>query len=494
MSLNQIRLPMGSALAAMAAFLAGCAGVPPLDAQAVLRQAETATGAANLKTLSFSGRGTGTTFGQAWQPGMAWPALNYSLLTRAVDYEAGAFREDFARSRGEPNGGGATPLMGTGEQRAVGLARGDFAWVVNGTAVAPSPAALDGRLHDLWTTPHGAIKAAQKYGATAVQRSEGGQTYRAVSFSVPGRLQATALIDSAGLVSKIESRMPNPVLGDIAVTTTFSDWRDAGAGVKFPMRIQQSQGGWPVLDLQVSEVKPNAPVDITLPEAVRNFSERAVSERVAEGVWFIAGGSHNSVVIEMSDHLVLVESPLEDGRASAVMAEAKRLSLGKPIKTVINSHHHFDHAGGLRAAVAEGATLVTSAMAKPYFERVFANPNQIRPDRLAQSGKTANIIGVDGKLVLRDGARTVEVHEMQGSVHSQGFMLVYLPKERLLIEADAYTPGPPNSPVPPVPNANAVNLVQNIERLGLGVDRILPLHGRVVPVGELMAFVGRKQR
>ena len=71
-------------------------------------------------------------------------------------------------------------------------------------------------------------------------------------------------------------------------------------------------------------------------------------------------------------------------------------------------------------------------------------------------------------------------------------MLVYLPKEGLLIQADAYTPGPPNSPVPAVPNANAVNLVQNIKRLGLGLDRLLPLHGRVVPMRDLLAYVGRK--
>ena len=347
-------------------------------------------------------------------------------------------------------------------------------------------------MHDLWTSPHGAIKAAQKYGATASRRDEGGKSYSAVSFSVPGRLQATLLIDASGLVSRIDSRLPNPVLGDLDVSTSFSDWRDAGGGVRFPMRISQTQGGWQVLDLSVTEVKPNAAVDISVPDAVRNASERAVAERMADGVWFIGGGSHNSVVVEMSNHLVLIESPLDDGRAAAVMAEAKRLSLGKPIRTVINSHHHFDHAGGLRAAVAEGATLITSAQAKPYFERVFANPNTLRPDRMALSGNKPNIIAVDGKLVLRDGPRSIEIHEMQGSAHAQGFMLVYLPKERLLIEADAYTPGPPNSPAPAVPNANAVNLVQNIERLGLGVDRILPLHGRVVPTGELMAFIGRK--
>ena len=94
--------------------------------------------------------------------------------------------------------------------------------------------------------------------------------------------------------------------------------------------------------------------------------------------------------------------------------------------------------------------------------------------------------------VLRDALRPIEIHEMQGSIHAQGFMMVWLPSEKLLIQADAYTPGPPNSPAPPAPNPNHVNLVANIDRLGLAPDRILPLHSRVATMAELNAQIGRK--
>jgi glyoxylase-like metal-dependent hydrolase (beta-lactamase superfamily II) len=123
---------------------------------------------------------------------------------------------------------------------------------------------------------------------------------------------------------------------------------------------------------------------------------------------------------------------------------------------------------------------------------VFANPNRISPDLLARSGRSVNLIGVQGKHVLSDGTRTVEIREIEGSVHSLGFLMVYLPGERLLIEADAYTPAAPGMPPPRVPNANNVNLMQNIERLNLSVERVLPLHGRIVPIGELHAVIGRK--
>jgi glyoxylase-like metal-dependent hydrolase (beta-lactamase superfamily II) len=214
-------------------------------------------------------------------------------------------------------------------------------------------------------------------------------------------------------------------------------------------------------------------------------------EKVADGVWFLSGGSHNSVAIEMKDHMVVVETPLYDGRSLPVLAEARKLGQGKPVRYVVNSHHHFDHSGGLRTAVAEGATLVTSELARPYFEQTLANPNRISPDAMERSGRKATIAGVEGKRSFTDGERVVEVHYIDGSVHAQGFMMVYLPREKILVQADAYTPGAPNSPPPAVPNALQVNLVQNIERLGMQVDRILPLHGRMAPMTELLAQIGR---
>ena len=175
-----------------------------------------------------------------------------------------------------------------------------------------------------------------------------------------------------------------------------------------------------------------------------------------------------------------------------MLAEVRRLAPGKELRYVINSHHHFDHAGGLRAAAAAGATLVTSEQARPWFERVLANPNRISPDGLARSTRKAVVTGVNGQRTFTDGVRPVDVFMIEESAHAQGFMMVHLPRERLLIQADAYTPGAPGAPAPAVPNANHVNLVQNIERLNLEVGRILPLHGRMVPLSELLMAVGRK--
>ncbi len=461
------------------------------DATALLYRAQRAMGGETLKTIEFSGNGTGSTLGQAHKPDMAWPKLNYSRFVRAVDYETGSLREEFARSRAEPNGGGAVPLMGTGEQRATAFVQGSTAWNQTGPLMnAPAPVAIATRVHDLWTTPHGVLKAALKNRATLAFRTENGKSLAAVSFTQPGQFRATAFINGEHLVERIESSMPHPVMGDTSFVTRFSGYRDHG-GVQFPSRIVQAHGKSVVLDITVGEVKINPAVAIQIPANVATAVERVAAEKVAEGVWFLAGGSHNSVLIEMKDHLIVVEAPLYDGRSAAVFAEAKRLMPGKPVRYLVNSHHHFDHAGGLRTAAAEGATLVTSAAAKPFFDKVLANPNRIAPDLFAKSGKRAKTLGVAGKQVFTDGTRQVEIHHIRDSVHATGFQMVYLPAEKLLVEADAYTPLAPGAKPPSPPNLNHLSLIESVAQLKLNVERILPLHGRVVPWSELLTTAGR---
>lgn len=491
--LARIAIPLAkfAPVAALIAGLGACASNPPVDTQAALARADRAMGASAVKTIRFAGSGTGATFGQAFEPGMAWPKINYSTFSRMADYDRGAFREDAARTRAEPTGGGAVPLMGTGEQRTTGLLLGSTAWNMVGPAPQAAALAASGRSHDLWTSPHGIIKAALKNNATAQTRQVDGKTVTAISFTEPGTFTATAFVGADGMVERIESMQPNPVLGDTPSVIQYSDYKEV-AGINFPMRIRQSLGGFEVLDLAVTEVQTNLAVDIEVPALVKSATERVAVDKVAEGVWFLGGGSHNSVAIEMTDHMMMVESPLFDGRAAPVIAEVKKLGGSKGIRYVVNSHHHFDHAGGLRTAVAEGAELVTSTLARPYYERILKNPNRISPDALEKSGRTATISGVDSKRVFTDGKRTVEVYFIDSSVHAQGFMMVYLPAEKLLIQADAFTPGAPGTPPPARPNDLHVNLVQNMERLKLNVERILPLHGRVVPISELYTAIGRK--
>ena len=462
------------------------AGAQPYDAQAVLKRAAEAMGANGLNTLRYAGSGSAWAFGQAYQPGGAWPRQNIHSYARLVDYAHAGYREDIVRSRAEPGGGGPLPLAG--EQRVSQLLSGEHAWNQVGPAALPAPVALPARLHELWTTPHGVILAAMRHRAALRFTQENGRPVSVISFTAPGRYTATAYLNADYLVERVESRLPHPLLGEISSSITYADYRDWD-GVRFPARIAQRHEGQPVFELDVNEVKANVAAGVVAPENVRGAVERIGVERAAPGVWYLTGGSHHSVAIEMKDHMIVVESPLYDARATLMLDAAGKLA-GKPVRHVVNSHHHYDHAGGLRAAASIGATLHVHARARPFFARAMAVPARIAPDALAKSRRAVQLSGVGDRHEFDDGVRKVEVHAIAESTHASAFLMVYLPAEKLLIEADAYTPLAAGAPAPKPVNANHANLVANVERLGLAVERILPLHGRIVPYAELLRMVG----
>jgi glyoxylase-like metal-dependent hydrolase (beta-lactamase superfamily II) len=482
------RTPFGRLALALGAlaFISGAA-LAQDSAAGVLKRAAAAMG--DPQTIRYAGEGTGWSFGQSYTPGKPWPKITVHSQIRTINYATGSMREEITLSRAEPLGGGGYPL--SGQQRNDQYLSGAFTW--NMVAVAPvansARFAID-RSHQLWITPHGVLRAASRNNATLQWPTKDGRYLAAATFTEPGKFSVTAFINEEFLVERVESRLPDHVLGEVSAVAVYSDYRDYG-GVKFPGRIQLSQGGHPTLDLVVKEVQPNAPADVRVPDVVRDAQERITTDRVADGVWYVAGGSHHSVAIEMKDHVVLIEAPLMDARTVPVLETVRKLVPGKPIRYVVNTHHHFDHAGGLRAAVAEGATIVVQAGSKPYFERAFATPAKLLPDQLTKSGRKAAVQGVADKATLTDGARTVELYRIADSVHADTFLMAYLPKERLLVQADAFTPLAPNAKPPATPNANHVNLIENIERLKLSVDRILPIHGRVVPVADLYTTAGR---
>jgi glyoxylase-like metal-dependent hydrolase (beta-lactamase superfamily II) len=253
----------------------------------------------------------------------------------------------------------------------------------------------------------------------------------------------------------------------------------------------RTQGGYPVLNLAVSGVKSNTAEDIALPvEVTTGRPIEVVSTPLAAGVYYFTGGTHHSVVIEQTDHVVVVEAPQHEARSLAVIAKVKELIPNKPIKYLINTHAHFDHAGGLRTYVDEGATIVTHATNLPYYEQVWAAQRIINPDHLAQSKKTAVFETFSDKYVLTDGKRPIDIYPLVGSGHNDAFAFVYLPKEKILTEADAYTPAAADAPPATTVNPYSANLYDNIQKLKLDVDKIAALHGpRVATITDLRTAI-----
>lgn len=495
----------GLATLAAALLLAGCASVfspgPAQEPAELIRQAEAALGSRDMSTLVIRGRGLSAAVGQALSPEEDWPVRPLRSFSRAMNFDERAYREDFIRGPAtavaELHADAlAAPSSQAGEnkreeQRGVVLARQAFSWDVVGVAVAPSQTSWQSRMHDLWlSTPQGAVKGAARHGARAGRRFEGLRRLNTLSFEVPGQFEATLLLDGDGLVRRIESVLPEPLLGDVAVRTEFSDYRPRG-GLNFPHRIVQHHDDVLVLDVQISSVGLNEPLQITVPENVRTSGNAPAVEFISDGLWLLAGGTHHSVLVEQAGQLVLVEAPLDDERGRALLGSARRLGDNKPLGAVVSTHHHLDQIGGLRVMAGAGATLFISRLAQPWLQAVLQRPLARRPDPLQERQQPLRLEAVAQLRVLDDPQRPVEVHAVRNSPHANGMLMVWLPRERLLIHAEDDT-GDATVAVSNSGRSLAMqNLIDNVARLGLTPLQFVSLQSGRQKAAEVYRSAGR---
>jgi hypothetical protein len=132
-------------------------------------------------------------------------------------------------------------------------------------------------------------------------------------------------------------------------------------------------------------------------------------------------------------------------------------------------------------------------MNRPFYEAAWKAPRTLSPDRLSASAKPAAFRTFDGLHVLTDGRRRVEVHPVARSSHAADLAMIYLPAEKILVEADAFTPPAAGAAPPPAVDSTAFNLHHNVVRLRLDVQTIVALHGsRLTSMAELAAAAGRR--
>jgi Metallo-beta-lactamase superfamily len=426
------------------------------DARAVLRAAESAMGAANLKTIQYSGTGWTAAVGQSYSPQDDWPKFEVTRYTRTIDYEARSSREELTRRQGNnpPRGGGGTPLQG--EQEQVAMVSGNYAWNMDRQNAVPQPGlylaglpVAEFRQLDILLTPHGFLKAALAAEPTAISirlpSSPGGITQNGratlVSFTTMGKYRVTGTFNDQNLLELVTTRIANPFYGDMLYELRYTNYKDFG-GVKFPTLLHIHQGDPRLsaahnsMEITVTDVRPNVDVPrITVPDAVAKAvapREHAESQKLADGVWFIGGGTHNSLAVEFRDFVTVIEAPLNEERSLAVIAEVNRLVPDKPIRYVINTHHHFDHSGGLRTYLAQGATIITDQANRDYYDRVLFDPGPrtLQPDRFSTyypyftgGRRPLPIETVNQKYVVSDDVRAIDLYPVQGLNHAAGMLL-----------------------------------------------------------------------
>jgi glyoxylase-like metal-dependent hydrolase (beta-lactamase superfamily II) len=449
------------------------------EAAAVLAAAERAQGGP-IRTLKISGAGSDFVVGQGVHPSGPWPRFNVERYERAMDFEALASSLVTVRSQAlhPPRGGARQPLDRT----------------ETATAVAPgSPGSKALRRELALLLPAGFLAAAHSGKVSATSLGGGCALTVVVEEGAP----ITAELSADGQMKRITSKAADDVLGDVPVETRFNGLLSAGER-SLPARVVQKVGGHPVLDLRLTSASVSGEVrvaaDVAAPLADWMAPARMPSEQLGEGV-FVMPGRYSALAVDLGDYIVLIESPQSEARATEVIAEAHRLIPGKPIRYVVNTHAHFDHAAGLRTAAAEGATIITHKSNFRFLQDVLNRPRTLRPDAFARAPREIRFLSVDEKFSLSGAGREIQLYHLKRMDHVDGMLIVYLPQSKVLVEADAFTPpASRRAGAPAAINPYNVQLFRNVERLGLDVDRLISIHyaadGRRVGMDELRLAAG----
>jgi hypothetical protein len=446
-----------------------------------------------VKTLVIEGEGPAPNLGQNVTPDGDLPVWMVTEFKRTIDLANGRMRTQQLRT--------AQFLfaLATVQRQNQGL-DGDIAYNLSqdGQATRASDAAARDRRIEMLHHPLTILRAALDPAAKL------SSMHQQVSLDVVGITTAKGdrlvlTVDrTTNLPATVSSLSYNENLGDVLTETSFSDYRDVN-GLKLPFRLTTKIDKYPQFDLHVSKYTVDADAgDVAAPEAVKSTAPpvalpiTVTAEPVGKGIWWLAGsGNHRSILFEFNDHLTLFEVPLNEARSLAVIAKARSVVPGKPLTQAIVSHHHFDHSGGLRAAVAEGLTIITYRGNVEFFKDLIARKHSIVEDELAKNPKPMNIIPVDDELTLKDAASNnspmeVRLYHVIDNPREGTLLFAYVPRDRMLVQADLYDSTWTQHPW-------ADNFRWNLEHRNLKVDKDVPVHGAIQSYADVLKTIKSTQ-
>jgi glyoxylase-like metal-dependent hydrolase (beta-lactamase superfamily II) len=476
--------PMHLIVLSAALVLSACSQAPP--EQQFIDDAMQAIGGRSrveaAKTLTIEGEGVNYNLGQDMKPEAAGQQFAVTGYKRQIDIVNGRQRVEQTR----------TPkfayFQGPQPQTQIQGLDDAVAFNVNaqGQPSRLAPLAETDRRHDLYHHPLKLLRSTLDPKTTVTNLRSAG-TARQADITTAAGPTVTLTIDPSGVPLSASSKTYHPNLGDVVVTTAFSNFQDVN-GLRLPAGFTTKVDEFTTVEITAARQALDTDVgDLAAPAAIAGARPAAppitvAVQPVGKGVWLLAGGSHHTALIEFSDHLMLVDAPQSEARTLAVIAKAKETVPNKPITKLVTTHHHFDHTAGLRAAIAEGVDVITHTGNKEWVERMASRPHTLQPDTLSKKPTRLVVETVDDEKQFSDQTMTVHVYHVAGNPHSDTMLMVYVPRERVLVEVDVYSPGAG-------PHIYAANLLENIDKRKLRVDRIVPLHGTIGTMAEFRKAV-----
>lgn len=307
-------------------------------------------------------------------------------------------------------------------------------------------------------------------------RTEEGQPH--VDVALPSGNTVTLAVDpSTKLPSHATMRAYDPNWGDVVVETRFSNYQDVD-GLRLPASIVTTQDQWTTSERTLaSQALDGDTAELAASESVKAAAlptppvPNVTVEEVGKGIWWLAGSSHRSVAFEFDDHVTLFEVPLDEARTKAVIEKARTLRPGKPVTHAVVSHHHLDHAGGYRTAVAEGLTIITPRIYEAFFKELAGRAHTLEQDALARAPRAPVFQLVDDSLELKDGTNAVTLYNVETS-HMKAALFAWVPRDRTLVQADLFDDGWQQQPW-------GDTMLEAIAARRLNPAKHVPIHGPV---------------
>jgi len=340
-------------------------------------------------------------------------------------------------------------------------------------------------------------------GKLSNSRTERGE--RLVDIAIGNLSPLTLAFDAkTKLPTRIFEIVDNNLFGDTLQAIEFTDYK-AVNGLQLPMLYTNWQDKREIGQIRINRATLDGDVgNLAAPASVTAAQQAGTggagrgggrggltppgnpAQELAKGLWRVTGTTHHSLIVEFNDHLMIVEANNPE-RVRAVWARAKELRPNKPITQLIVTHHHFDHTGGVREAVALGINeIITHQYNVNFITEILKRPHKINPDALAKMGsfKMPKITAIGDAGVIKDSSMTVNLYHLLDNTHADTNLLIYFPASRILTQVDVYMPNDARHIIDGEPLGHAPwnrNVMENIKHRKIQVDTHAPLHGDVVP-------------